>query len=136
MIAVTAGVPIADGRPDRGPQVLTNSWNRPAVEGCDLATFVPATAAFAAAGTFVVASAGNSGPGCATVNLPPGPYPDVVTVGVTDHAGVVAASCHRRVGQGAKAFASAGSSAAKAGQCRWIRLVIEVCAIQSRPNWV
>ncbi|WP_097322915.1 S8 family serine peptidase [Paractinoplanes atraurantiacus] len=94
------GDPIADGRPGRGPQVLTNSWNCPAVEGCDLATFVPATAAFAAAGTFVVASAGNSGPGCATVDLPPGPYPDVVTVGATDHAGVVAAFSSR--GPGAK----------------------------------
>ncbi|MFI7079655.1 S8 family serine peptidase [Micromonospora sp. NPDC049903] len=94
------GDPIADGRPGRGPQVLTNSWNCPAVEGCDLATFVPATAAFAVAGTFVVASAGNSGPGCATVNLPPGPYPDVVTVGATDHAGAVAAFSSR--GPGAK----------------------------------
>ncbi|MFF5081584.1 S8 family serine peptidase [Actinoplanes sp. NPDC000266] len=94
------GDPIADGRPGRGPQVLTNSWNCPVVEGCDLATFTPATAAFAVAGTFVVASAGNGGPGCATVNLPPGPYPDVVTVGATDHAGAVAAFSSR--GPGAK----------------------------------
>ncbi|WKU04000.1 S8 family serine peptidase [Micromonospora sp. HUAS LYJ1] len=94
------GDPVADGRPGRGPQVLTNSWNCPAVEGCDLATFVPATAAFAVAGTFVVASAGNGGPGCATVDLPPGPYPDVVTVGATDHVGAVAAFSSR--GPGAK----------------------------------
>ncbi len=92
------GDPIADGRPGRGPQVLTNSWNCPVVEGCDLATFAPATAAFAVAGTFVVASAGNSGPGCATVDLPPGPYPDVVTVGATDRAGAVAAFSSRGPG--------------------------------------
>jgi hypothetical protein len=73
--------PLQDGNPARGPDILTNSWGCPPIEGCDREALRPATAALAAAGLFVVAAAGNSGPECSTVDDPPAPYPDVLTVG-------------------------------------------------------
>ncbi|HYN96484.1 MAG TPA: S8 family serine peptidase, partial [Pilimelia sp.] len=83
------GDPFADGRPERAPHVLTNSWGCPAVEGCDTSVLGPATAAFAAAGVFFVAAAGNTGPECGSVDDPPAVYPDVLSVGAVDRAGQV-----------------------------------------------
>jgi subtilisin family serine protease len=80
------GDPFTDGRPERAPHVLTNSWGCPPIEGCDLASLRPATAALAAAGILVVVSAGNTGPFCASVEDPPAPYPDVLAVGAVDRA--------------------------------------------------
>jgi subtilisin family serine protease len=77
------GDPFA-GRPERAPQVLTNSWGCPELEGCDRGALRPATAALAAAGIFVAASAGNTGPYCGSVADPPALYPDVFTVGAVD----------------------------------------------------
>jgi hypothetical protein len=76
--------PWRDGHPDRAPDILTNSWGCPAIEGCDFTTLLPATAALRAAGIFFVAAAGNTGPGCSSVDDPPAPYPDVLTVGAVD----------------------------------------------------
>ena len=84
------GDPSADGRPARGPHVLTNSWGCPDIEGCDAGVLRAATAAFAAAGTFFVAAAGNTGPACASVGDPPAIYPDVLSVGAVDSRGAVA----------------------------------------------
>ncbi|WP_328651957.1 S8 family serine peptidase [Micromonospora sp. NBC_00330] len=78
------GDPFTDGRPERAPQVLTNSWGCPPIEGCDQGVLRPATAALDAAGIFVVAAAGNTGPWCASIDDPPAPYPDVLTVGAVD----------------------------------------------------
>ncbi|KAB1946930.1 S8 family serine peptidase [Micromonospora sp. ALFpr18c] len=78
------GDPFTDGRPDRAPQILTNSWGCPTIEGCDQRVLRPATAALDAAGIFVVAAAGNTGPWCASIDDPPAPYPDVLTVGAVD----------------------------------------------------
>ncbi|RLP91841.1 peptidase S8 [Micromonospora sp. BL4] len=78
------GDPFTDGRPERAPQVLTNSWGCPPIEGCDRDVLRPATAALDAAGIFVVAAAGNTGPWCASIDDPPAPYPDVLTVGAVD----------------------------------------------------
>ncbi|MFC4016871.1 S8 family serine peptidase [Micromonospora sp. GCM10011542] len=86
----TGGDPFTDGRPERAPQVLTNSWGCPAIEGCDPDVLRPATAALDAAGIFVVAAAGNTGPWCASIDDPPAPYPDVLTVGAVDAQGRVA----------------------------------------------
>ncbi|MGR6322420.1 S8 family serine peptidase [Micromonospora soli] len=80
------GDPLTDGRPQRAPDVLTNSWGCPPIEGCDPAALRPATAALAAAGILVVAAAGNTGPYCGSVADPPAPYPDVLTVGAVDRA--------------------------------------------------
>ncbi|MET8321022.1 S8 family serine peptidase [Micromonospora sp. NPDC005189] len=78
------GDPFTDGRPERAPQVLTNSWGCPPIEGCDPQALRPATAALDAAGIFVVAAAGNTGPWCASIDDPPAPYADVLTVGAVD----------------------------------------------------
>lgn len=66
----TGGDPFTDGRPERAPQVLTNSWGCPPIEGCDPAALRPATAALDAAGIFVVAAAGNTGPRCGSIEDP------------------------------------------------------------------
>jgi subtilisin family serine protease len=67
------------------PHVLNNSWGCPASEGCvtraELETIINNTQA---AGIFVVASAGNAGPGCSTVQDPPGIYDASFSVGATD----------------------------------------------------
>ncbi|WJK37934.1 S8 family serine peptidase [Solwaraspora sp. WMMA2065] len=80
----TGGDPFADGRPERAPHVLTNSWGCPELEGCDLGSLRPATEALAAAGLMMVAAAGNTGPFCSSVDDPPAPYTDVLTVGAVD----------------------------------------------------
>ncbi|WP_349338843.1 S8 family serine peptidase [Plantactinospora sp. B6F1] len=76
--------PFTDGHPDRAPQVLSNSWGCPAIEGCAPDTLQPATSALAAAGVFFVAAAGNTGSACGSIDDPPAPYPDVFTVGAVD----------------------------------------------------
>ncbi|AYF31335.1 peptidase S8 [Micromonospora tulbaghiae] len=78
------GDPLTDGRPSRAPDVLTNSWGCPPVEGCDPGALRPATAALTAAGILVVAAAGNTGPSCGSIADAPAPYPDVLTVGAVD----------------------------------------------------
>jgi subtilisin family serine protease len=78
------GDPFTDGRPERAPQVLTNSWGCPRIEGCDEGALSAATAAIAAAGIFFVAAAGNEGPFCGSVDDPPAPYADVLTVGAVN----------------------------------------------------
>ncbi|MEU5937724.1 S8 family serine peptidase [Micromonospora sp. NPDC047548] len=83
------GDPFTDGRPARAPDVLTNSWGCPPIEGCDVGVLRPATGALAAAGILVVAAAGNTGPYCGSIADPPAPYPDVVTVGAVDNRRLV-----------------------------------------------
>ncbi|WBB48853.1 S8 family serine peptidase [Verrucosispora sp. WMMA2044] len=78
------GDPFRQGRPARAPEILTNSWGCPPIEGCDPRALQPATAALEAAGILVVAAAGNTGPFCGSVQDPPAPYPDVLTVGAVD----------------------------------------------------
>lgn len=78
------GDPFTDGRPERAPHLLTNSWGCPAIEGCDAGALRPATTALAAAGIFFVAAAGNTGPYCGSVDDAPAPYADVLTVGAVD----------------------------------------------------
>jgi subtilisin family serine protease len=83
------GNPLRDGRPDRAPHVLTNSWGCPDLEGCDPSALQPATAALRAAGIFFVAAAGNTGPFCSSVDDPPAAYTDVFTVGAVDRTRTV-----------------------------------------------
>ncbi|WFE46167.1 S8 family serine peptidase [Verrucosispora sp. WMMD1129] len=78
------GDPFRQGRPARAPEILTNSWGCPPIEGCDPSALRPATAALEAAGILVVAAAGNTGPFCGSVQDPPAPYADVLTVGAVD----------------------------------------------------
>jgi subtilisin family serine protease len=77
------------GLPEQGAQVLNNSWGCPPVEGCDAASLQPAVEALRAAGIFVVASAGNSGPACSTVDNPIAIYDGAFTVGAVTRSGDV-----------------------------------------------
>jgi hypothetical protein len=83
------GDPFTDGRPERAPHVLTNSWGCPTIEGCDAGTLRPAIAALRVAGIFFVAAAGNTGPFCGSIDDPPARYADTFTVGAVDRRGRV-----------------------------------------------
>ncbi|MEV4710575.1 S8 family serine peptidase [Micromonospora sp. NPDC049374] len=89
------GDPFRQGRPARAPEILTNSWGCPPIEGCDPSALLPATTALEAAGILVVAAAGNTGPFCGSVQDPPAPYADVLTVGAVDDRGRVTAFSSR-----------------------------------------
>ncbi len=78
------GSAFEDGDPARGANVLNNSWGCPELEGCDINTFLSAAQALRAAGVFVVASAGNDGPACRTLNTPPPVYDETFAVGAID----------------------------------------------------
>jgi subtilisin family serine protease len=79
------GDPFA-GNPDRAPDVLTNSWSCPPVEGCDLGSLQPAVDALDRAGLFFVAAAGNTGNRCSSIDDPPAPYQSALTVGAVDES--------------------------------------------------
>ncbi|OAN47231.1 peptidase S8 [Chloroflexus islandicus] len=86
-----AGDPLRDGDPTRGAHVFNNSWGCPQdLEGCAPDALQPAVAALRAAGVFVVASAGNDGPACSSLNAPLAIYDDVLTVGAVDADGQLA----------------------------------------------
>lgn len=86
-----AGDPLRDGDPTHGAHVLNNSWGCPQdLEGCAPDALRPAVAALRAAGVFVVASAGNDGPACRSLNAPLAIYDDVLTVGAVDADGQLA----------------------------------------------
>jgi subtilisin family serine protease len=78
------GDPMRDGRPERAPHILTNSWGCPPIEGCDRTVLNPAIAALAAAGVFVVVAAGNSGPACGSLRDQPANADGAFTVGAVD----------------------------------------------------
>ncbi len=85
------GDPLTDGDPTLAADVLNNSWGCPAdFEGCTADVFAPAVDALTAAGIFVVASAGNSGPACATITDPPAIYAQSFSVGAVDNSGQLA----------------------------------------------
>lgn len=80
------GDPFADGVPSLAPHVINNSWTCPPGEGCDWDTLQTVIENVRAAGIVVVASAGNDGPGCSTVQDPPAIYDAAFSVGMTDSA--------------------------------------------------
>jgi serine protease AprX len=88
-------------RPDLAPDVINNSWGCTTYEGCTnwdmLQAVVDNTRA---AGIVVVASAGNSGPGCNTVHDPPAMYGSVFTIGATDNSDNIAPFSSRGPGSG------------------------------------
>ncbi len=84
------GDPFRDGDPLRSAHVLNNSWGCPErEEGCDAASLEPAVDALRAAGIFVVASAGNTGPECGSVDSAPAIYESAFTVGALDQWGFI-----------------------------------------------
>jgi subtilisin family serine protease len=80
------GNPRTDGDPSRAPDVINNSWGCPASEGCQGAEIVPVLQTLAQAGIVVVASAGNEGPGCGTIEAQPATASNVtLSVGAYNH---------------------------------------------------
>jgi serine protease AprX len=77
------GDPFSDGRPDLAPDVTVNSWTCPSYEGCAWNDLQAAVQAQRAAGIMTVASAGNSGSSCSSVQDPPALYDASYTVGAT-----------------------------------------------------
>ncbi len=81
------------GNPALAPDVINNSWGCPPEEGCDathIALLQQVVEAVRAAGILVVASAGNHGSACSTVNDPPGMYDATYTIGATDSGDAIA----------------------------------------------
>ncbi len=81
------GATPALGDPGQAPNVINNSWSCPASEGCDAehtALLAQVVANVRAAGILVVASAGNGGSGCGTIDAPPSIYTSTYTIGATN----------------------------------------------------
>ncbi|WP_279582477.1 S8 family serine peptidase [Fodinicola feengrottensis] len=78
------------GNPNRGADVLTNSWGCSTLEGCRSDTLAAAAHALSIAGIYPVFAAGNTGPDCGSIVDPLANSPDVLTVGAVDRTGAVA----------------------------------------------
>ena len=76
--------------PAMAPDVINNSWDCPPSEGCTMNTLQAVVAAVRAAGIFSSMAAGNDGPNCSTVNMPPPIYSSSVSVGATDSSNNIA----------------------------------------------
>lgn len=73
--------------PDLRPHVINNSWGCPTSEGCAPTALQLIVENTQAAGIFVEASAGNSGPGCGTVDSGPGSFAAAFSTGAHDATG-------------------------------------------------
>ncbi len=70
--------------PAKAPHVINNSWGCPVSEGCtDVNILKSVVESVQAAGILVVASAGNAGPTCGTIDDPAAIYEASFTVGAT-----------------------------------------------------
>lgn len=81
------GNKFTDGRPELGPDIINNSWGCPPEEGCDASASLileQVVDTMRAAGQFVVASAGNNGSSCATVNQPIAMHDSSFSIGAHD----------------------------------------------------
>jgi serine protease AprX len=95
MLAPTDGAD-ANADPDLAPDIVTNSWSCPVEEGCTVGNELNAAVdALVAAGIFYIASAQNSGPGCATILSPPATDDAAFDVGATNSSDVLASFSSR-----------------------------------------
>lgn len=83
------GDPFSDGDPTRAADVMNNSWGCPELEGCDPNALLAGANHLRDAGIFVVASAGNDGPNCSTIDAPLSLYDSVFSVGAIDRSGTL-----------------------------------------------
>lgn len=84
--------------PSLAPDVINNSWGCPFIEGCNQSNFQVLNQAvinLKAAGIVVVASAGNSGPGCFTVNDPAAMFEAAFSVGAIRPSDTIASFSSR-----------------------------------------
>jgi subtilisin family serine protease len=84
------GDPFKSGDPEKSAHVINNSWGCPNLEGCRPDSLLPAVRALRAAGIFVVASAGNDGSRCESLDYPIAIYGEVFSVGAVDSWGKLA----------------------------------------------
>jgi serine protease AprX len=78
--------PMTDADPTKAPNIINNSWGCPESEGCASDEIEPALVAMKAAGVLVVASAGNDGPSCTSIDAPPAWHTGLTfEVGAYDH---------------------------------------------------
>ena len=84
------GDPFTDGNPALAPHIVNNSWTCPGYEGCDATSLRQVVETVRAAGIFVIAAAGNSGPACSTVNAPIAIHDATFTVGATNQTDTLA----------------------------------------------
>lgn len=99
------GNPMKDGDPTKAPHIINNSWGCTQDEGCKGDEILPSLQAMKKAGIFVVASAGNEGPGCSTIDAPPAWHSGLtLAVGAFNHRTDTIAS-----------FSSRGPSALNSG---------------------
>ncbi len=89
------GDPVSDGGPSLAPHVINNSWTCPISEGCAWDTLQAVVENVRTAGIVVVASAGNSGPGCGTVQDPPAIYDAAFSVGASSSSDGIASFSSR-----------------------------------------
>jgi serine protease AprX len=82
--------------PNRRPHAVGNSYLCPSVELCEAHSLQTALENLRAAGVFMAASAGNSGPGCSTIDSPPALEDSAITVGATGFQTNVIASYSSR----------------------------------------
>jgi serine protease AprX len=88
----------ANPDPTKAPDVINNSWGCPTGEGCNtgnFATMNTVVESLRTAGIAVVASAGNSGSSCSSVNTPAAIFDSVITVGNTTSDDTIAGSSSR-----------------------------------------
>lgn len=84
------GNKMTDGQPALAPHIINNSWGCPPREGCDADSLRQVVETVRAAGLMVVASAGNNGSGCSTVQDPIAIYDAVFSVGAHNSSGTIA----------------------------------------------
>jgi hypothetical protein len=89
------GDPFADGVPSLAPHVINNSWTCPPSEGCEPDTLQTVVENVRAAGIVVVASAGNNGPTCSTVNSPIAIYDAAFSAGASNSSDGIASFSSR-----------------------------------------
>ena len=89
------GDPFEDGRPELAPHIVNNSWGCPPSEGCDVDSLQQIVETVRAAGIFVVASAGNHGSSCGTVDDPIAIYDATFSTGAHDFKGAIASFSSR-----------------------------------------
>lgn len=89
------GDPEKDNHPELAPHIINNSWSCPPSEGCDAGTLQQIVETMRAAGIMVVASAGNDGSSCQTVQDPIAIYDAAFSVGAHDVNGTIASFSSR-----------------------------------------
>ncbi len=91
------GNPLKDGDPTKAPHIINNSWGCDLSEGCTGNEILPALEAMKKAGILVVASAGNDGPGCSSIDAPPAWHSGLtLSVGAFNHRNDIIASFSSR----------------------------------------